>query len=115
MQVLTEYRGDILILSIDGRVDSSNSAEWETKIKSALRENTLRLIMDMQKLEYMSSSGVRVLLSTHLSLYQRGGELVISHPPLFAYKIFQNSGFENLCKLFETTEEALKYFNEKIR
>jgi hypothetical protein len=39
--------------------------------------------------------------------------MVIAHPPLFANKIFQNSGFENLCRLFETNEEALTYFKEK--
>jgi anti-anti-sigma factor len=113
MQVLSECRENTLIIKINGRIDSSNSAEFERRIKFACSEDTVRLIVDLGGLEYMSSSGVRVLLSLHLLLYHRQGEMVIAHPPLFANKIFQNSGFENLCRLFETNEEALTYFKEK--
>lgn len=63
MNIIKNYNGNELTLSIEGRVDTITSQDLDKEIEDEL-DNFNSLIMDFTDLEYISSAGLRVLIAT---------------------------------------------------
>ena len=68
MDVTTERQDDVLSAQVGGRIDGSNTAEFEEAIRTAIEENDRAVIMASEKLVYISSAGLRAILLTAKSL-----------------------------------------------
>lgn len=68
--------GDILVVSLKGRLDTNTSPELEDHIKGLITPES-SLILDCATLDYISSAGLRVLLSTQKILYASGSMKLI--------------------------------------
>ena len=89
------------IISLTGRIDTSNASEWEQKIMqqlSAEKEN----VFDASKLEYISSAGLRVLIKARKKL---SCEMRIFDVSPEVYDIFEMSGFTELFKIEKRIRE----------
>ena len=62
MKITVKNIQGICLMAISGRIDSSNSVDLESALYKAINENS-RIIMDLADAEYISSSGLRVLLA----------------------------------------------------
>ena len=85
-----------LLISLSGRIDSSNSAEMEKNLK-ALREGRedIPVVFDCEKLEYISSAGLRVLLRLH----QATGNVKLINVSSEVYEVFEMTGFVELLEV----------------
>lgn len=92
-----EYENGILTLSLCGRVDSSNSAQTEADINAAVAEvsDIKNVIVDAEKLEYISSAGLRVILR----LRKDYPELKIVNVSSDIYEIFDMTGFTEMITI----------------
>lgn len=62
LNVDKDLQGDTLTVSLDGRLDTTTSPDFEAELKSNL-DGVKNLVFDFEKLEYISSAGLRVMLS----------------------------------------------------
>lgn len=83
---------DSLILNVKGRLDTTTAPMLEEKLKGRL-EGITRLVMDFSLLEYISSAGLRVLLSVHKELLKQDGRLVIRNANEEVMDVFTITGF----------------------
>ena len=97
MTELTEKRENgTLTIGLSGRIDTSNSHEVEEAIRAILEKQPAEnVILDCEKLEYISSSGLRVLLRLHKEL----GDLHIINASTEVYEIFDMTGFTEMMKI----------------
>lgn len=65
-----------LVIALEGRLDTTTSPVLEVELKSSL-DGVTELIMDFEKLEYISSAGLRVLLSAQKTMNNQGSMKVI--------------------------------------
>ena len=87
---------DILYISIEGRVDASNAAEAETKIFNIKNDNLGKhTVLDAEKLEYISSAGLRVILK----LRKEEPELAIINVSSDVYEVFDMTGFTDMVTI----------------
>ena len=63
MDIEIKEQGDIKIFSFNGELDTSTSPEAESLTSNLLQEGTKKMIFDFEHLEYISSSGLRVILA----------------------------------------------------
>ena len=63
MTITTEKNNDVLTIKLEGRLDTNTAPELE-KTVAEKTEGIKDLVLDMEKLEYISSAGLRVLLAT---------------------------------------------------
>lgn len=92
---------DILYIALDGRLDASNSAETEEKIFKIKSENAKKhTVVDADKLEYISSAGLRVMLKLRK---EESGLAIINVAP-DVYEIFDMTGFTDMM----TVEKAYR-------
>ena len=89
---------DTLNAVISGRIDTSTSPELDNEIKSSL-DGIKKLVLDFTKVEYISSSGLRVLLSLHKTMAAADGELIISKPAEMVVEVFEVTGFADILNI----------------
>lgn len=91
MKITKQLNNKELTLYLEGELNSSTAPEFETVIKSDLN-NVESLIIDLAKLSYLSSAGLRVLLVAQ-KIMNKNGKMVIRHANEDVMEIFNLTGF----------------------
>ncbi|MFY3383340.1 STAS domain-containing protein [Paracidovorax sp. MALMAid1276] len=107
MNLEQEHRGDILILRPSGRLDSSSSPELERVITDQLDAGVQRLVLDLSRLDYISSAGLRVVLLTGKKMRASKGKLALSGLQTMVREVFDMSGFLSLFAVTDSLEEGV--------
>ena len=101
MDVTYRLDKDILYIAVEGRIDASNAAEAEEKIFKIKNDNPEKhIVVDADKLEYISSAGLRVILR----LRKEEPKLAIINVDADVYEVFDMTGFTDMV----TIEKAYK-------
>jgi anti-sigma B factor antagonist len=100
------------MLSLSGRLDAYSSTEVEKKLDSLLDAGQPRLVIDLEKLEYISSSGLRVFLAALKKAKKQEGDIKLACMKPFIKEVFDIAGFSQLFNIFDTSDAAVSSFNE---
>jgi anti-sigma B factor antagonist len=97
LNITKTFDEQALTVALEGRLDTVTAPDLETALRDDLEDaNTLTL--DLEKLEYISSAGLRVLLSAHKKMLPRGGmKLVRVGAPIM--EIFDVTGFSDILTI----------------
>jgi anti-sigma B factor antagonist len=105
---LTERRhGGVGIMSVAGRVDPTTVAELEAGLEALLPDVGYRLIIDLTKVAFVSSLGLRVLMTTLIRIRAEKGALVICGLNDDLTTLFRISGFLGLFDVTANEADAL--------
>lgn len=110
VEVKEEQRGDILILHIRGRLDAISSPSAEKRVFDSINNGQHKLLMDFSGVSYLSSAGMRMLLSTTKKLKALSGKLAICSINQNVMDVLKMSGFDHVLELFPNEEDALRQF-----
>lgn len=111
MDLQVEKEGNVSIVSIVGRLDTTNFHELEQKLVTLVDGGDKFLLLDCTQLEYISSSGLRVFLLILKKIGQLNGKLVICGLNSNISEIFVIAGFASYFNLAGNKQEALALFN----
>ena len=107
MDVTTERQDGVLSARVGGRIDGSNVAEFEEAIRTAIEESDQAVIMDFEKLVYISSAGLRAILLTAKSLGNRNAKFALCSLSDQIREVFETSGFDKVIAIHPSKAEAL--------
>ena len=96
-QILKE--GGKTIIKTDKRIDTMNASQFEKDIESALEEQGVDLEMDCTELNYISSSGLRILLNIYKHTRSYGHTSTLKGMTEEVEEVFSLSGFLQLFKV----------------
>jgi anti-anti-sigma factor len=108
MEIDHRVENGILIIVISGRLDAAAAAIAEGEINKALEGEQNRLLFDLSALEYLSSGGLRVILSAAKEIRKREGKVALAALTQYVYEIFEVSGFSAMLPIKDSVEEGLK-------
>ncbi len=94
MKIDKQENGNELVISLAGRLDTITAPELEEQLASGL-EDKEKLTFDMEKLEYISSAGLRVLLSAQKKMSKKGG-MIVKNVSEEVMEIFEVTGFADI-------------------
>ena len=97
MNLTTIENGSSVTIGIEGRVDSSTAGIFEKQIESIM-DNKTEVIIDLEKLEYISSAGLRVFLIAQKRMEKQGSMKVIN-VDADVMEIFNTVGFDDILKI----------------
>ena len=97
MNILKKEDGTTLTLSLEGRLDTTTSPMLEAELKHSV-EGVTELVVDMAALEYISSSGLRVLLSAQ-KVMNRQGKMTVRNVNETIMEIFEVTGFSDILTI----------------
>ena len=97
LNITKKSEGTTLEVALEGRLDTTTAPQLEAELKSDLPGVT-NLIMDFEKLEYISSAGLRVLLSAQ-KIMNKQGEMKLIHVNDVINEIFEVTGFSDILNI----------------
>ncbi|MDY6400275.1 MAG: STAS domain-containing protein [Synergistales bacterium] len=97
MLINKEVNGDSLTIALDGRLDTTTAPQLEAEITSSL-DGVKNFVIDMEKLVYVSSAGLRVLLKAQ-KIMNKQGSMVIKNVSQDIKEIFEVTGFDELLTI----------------
>jgi anti-sigma B factor antagonist len=101
MDVLIGEEGGALVCTLRGRLDTPASQEVMKAVQPLLEQADREIILDCRDLEYISSSGLRILLMLRKETGRKGGRLVIRGIREAIRQVFLMTGFYNLFEIRE--------------
>ena len=97
MKINASRNGDSMTVALEGRLDTLSAPELDTflqKYYAVISE----LILDMDKLDYVSSSGLRVILTAHKKMEDHG-KLLIRNTNKLVKEVFSVTGFSDILNI----------------
>lgn len=97
MTITKTLNGNELTIALEGRLDTTTAPELEKEIKAGL-DGVNELTLDFAKLDYISSAGLRVLLSAHKTMSKQGGMKVVNVNEM-VMEVFEVTGFNDILNI----------------
>ena len=108
MKVSTFVADDeIAIVEIEGAVDAYTARELDTALKDLLAQGHHRLVLDASQMGFISSAGLRVIVSAEREARLHGGRVQVCGLNAQAQRTFEIAGLDEVLHLSETREQAL--------
>lgn len=98
MNIVKDYNGKELTMTVEGRIDTITSQDLEKEINEEIGSFD-SLIMNFEKVEYVSSSGLRLLISTQKKLKEENIPFAIKNVGDAVNEIFKMSGFDKIFNI----------------
>lgn len=90
---------NIVTVNIAGRLDTVTSAEFERTLVPHLSVQGLELVLDCREMEYISSAGLRVVLTAHKNITAKGGRFIIRNINKEVHSVFDMTGFSRILTI----------------
>ncbi len=97
MEIKKEKNGNELTLFVIGRLDTTTAPQLESELKQSI-SGAEKLILDLKDLEYLSSAGLRVLLSAQ-KVMNKQGEMIVRNVNETISEIFEVTGFVEILTI----------------
>ena len=107
MLVTKEEKNSALILRLEGRLDATTSIQLENVLNDAIGNKQTQLVIDFSGIEYLSSAGMRVLLSMTKRLKGMDGSFKLFAIHDDVMEIIRLAGFETILQIYPDEEKAL--------
>jgi anti-sigma B factor antagonist len=112
MKIEDKQENDVTILSISGNIDALTSSALTDHIKDHISKGNVKLIANIQGVDYTSSAGLRVLLGAIKETRALKGDMRLANIQPNVQKVLALSGFTNILKTFADVDSAVKSFAE---
>ncbi len=108
MKLHTRKEGNVMIISVKGRLDAVTSPEFENQLSEMISKGDALFVLNLSELEYISSAGLRSILATAKKLKQKEGRILFAGLKGPVDEVFKISGFHSIFKIYDSEEAALK-------
>ena len=104
----------VVLITVDGRIDSTNASELDDTLKETMNDGHNNLIVNLSEVAYMSSAGLRALVSALRECKKKRGDLAISAPSARVAEVFELAGLTTgptpLFTIFDNDASAVGSF-----
>lgn len=99
MEIQIIKEGDIDVLKISGRVDTTTSALLEESVSPYFSKTGSKVMFECEDMEYISSAGLRVFLTAHKNIAMKGGGFTVRNLKPQVKSVFDMTGFSKILNI----------------
>ena len=110
MNIETRELKHVSVVKITGRVDSNTAPDVEKALQELIDADRHQVVLDLQDTDYMSSAGLRVLVSTLKAAKKSGGDLKLAQPSGRVKEVLDLAGLTPVFKVHGDVIEAVGSF-----
>jgi anti-anti-sigma factor len=107
MEIGTRKEGNATVATLAGRLDAVTAPEYESRINGLIEGGETLLVIDFEKLDYISSAGLRGLLVTAKLLKARQGQVRFANVRGAVKEVFDISGFGSIFQMDDSVASSL--------
>lgn len=108
MQLVESRQGGALVVALEGRLDSASCSNFEKTMIAHLDAGAKHIVLDLSKLEYVSSAGLRSMLVAAKKSAGASSRIAVSGLTGNVLQVFEIAGFRSYFTVFPSAEEAVK-------
>ena len=98
LNIVKKQDGDTLTVKLDGRLDTNTAPDFQTEMEPLLN-GISKLVLDFEKLDYISSAGLRVLLTFEQEMEEQEKTLEVTHVNDIIHDVFDLTGFLDILTI----------------
>ncbi len=112
IEIVTKELKRVTLLEVSGRIDSTTASQLGEALAQAIDEGNIRLVIDLKDVEYMSSAGLREIVSAlkRVQNLTGTGDLRIASPSDRVREVLELAGLDEIFKIFPTQVDAVGSF-----
>ncbi|BED92269.1 MAG: anti-sigma factor antagonist [Candidatus Improbicoccus pseudotrichonymphae] len=117
MEINVKNQGEDVLFCIDGRIDTQTAPKLQEEVDKIFKENKNRIVMDFEKVKYISSAGLRVILYTQKkinSLANESSHFEIINVNLPVKEVFDMTGFSEFLTITEKIEDGNDFSRDNV-
>ena len=111
MKITQRIEGDVTVFLPEGRIDTQAAADMDQALQAAVSAGKHNMVVDMSKVEFISSVGLRALAAVQVRSKAEGGDLKIAGLNERVNRVFRIIGFDILMSIHDTSEAAIADFS----
>lgn len=104
---ISARENNVMVLEVKGEVDAYTAQELNKTLADLLNQGHHRIVMDVSKMMFISSAGIREILYAHKEAAQLGGEVRLVGPQDQVRRIFEIAGFLEILQITDELEESI--------
>ncbi len=108
MHVDVSRNEGVLVFTLEGRLDGHGAGILEEVVRSAFHDDDTSAALDMTAVAYLSSAGIRSLLTLSKEVKRRGGVMALAGVQEYPLKVLKMAGFHSIFSITPTVEEAVR-------
>ncbi len=108
-----EWIDDIVLLKIDGLVDSGTSQLMEDKFNELIARGHVKIVADLEKVDYISSAGWGIFVGEIKGIRKKNGDIKLARMRPDVREVFDLLEFNALLTPYNSRDEAVAAFNEQ--
>lgn len=112
MNINIRSKNEVVILDIAGEIDLYNAPEIKDVINKLIEEKKYNVVINLEQVSYIDSSGIGALISSLSNLKKYQGGLKIIKVYASVRKVFELTKLTSFFEIYETEEEAVNAFNQ---
>ena len=110
MKIETRELKHVSVMKVVGRVDSATAPDLEKALQGLVDSDRNQIVLDLQETEYMSSAGLRVLVTMLKAAKKNGGDLRLSQLSLRVKEVLELAGLTPVFGIYPDVVEAVGSF-----
>lgn len=110
MEISTKDMKRVSLLTVSGRVDSATAPDFEKALQSLIQANRNQIVIDAKGVEYMSSAGIRGLVSALKAAKAGGGDVRLAQPSQRVREVLELAGLQPIFTIYDDVTEAVGSF-----
>ncbi len=109
LEIALDEIDKVIILRLDGSLDAATAPILDRKIHTMVNDGHIQIALDFTHVDYLSSAGLRVLLSETRKLHAKQGTFVLFSLSAEVEEVLKMAGFDRILQIFPTEKEALQF------
>jgi anti-sigma B factor antagonist len=110
MEISTNEIKRVTVVAVNGRVDSATAPDLENALKHLVDADKSQIVLDLTDVDYMSSAGLRAMVSTLKSVKRVNGDLRLANPSARVAEVLRLAGLTSIFSVYPSQTDALNSF-----
>jgi anti-sigma B factor antagonist/stage II sporulation protein AA (anti-sigma F factor antagonist) len=109
LEIAVEEIDKKVVIRLTGRLDAATTPLLERRVDALLEEGKVKILVDFENVDYLSSAGMRLLLAATKKCKAKKGSFALFGATDEAMEIIKMAGFDKILLLFRTEKDALQH------
>ena len=110
MDIKTRQKDNVYILDLEGEIHLYNVQEFKNKVQELMDASNYNILINLEKVTYIDSSGIGALISTLSKLKKYHGSLKLVHVYASIKRVFELTKLTSFFEIYENEEDAIAKF-----
>ncbi len=103
-------QNQVKLVEVKGRIDSSNAGELGEALTGVLDDGALKMVIDLSAVDFMSSAGLRELVSALKRIRREQGDIRLAQPSERVHEVLEMAGLNTIFQIYPSQSEAIGSF-----